>query len=293
MDGCELVDSGYRPLSVAYGSLDITFQNGRIVATNPVWRHAFAEVHGDGIPRDEHYVRSQLKCLNSTFILEGGTAQDGLCSHTGTLYVENCDFFIRGGTEHFSYVIKPFDASWNCQCLHNRFNCAGDYEQRFSIIGSIGNKTNEDMLFVGNIVDVTFAQGSGDRIGDRGLVDFSRSELRCRVQDNQFLLRYEDPSFPPAIRLQNARCFTASGNLIEFRGLTSEAGPVGIVIHDSSLGTITGNVISGDCGIGLQLVGSLDGVLANGNSLPSIAAEEMTDDTVKQAQIQGNVIAGG
>jgi hypothetical protein len=40
MDDCDLGDSGYRPLSVAYGSLDITFQNGRIVAEQPVWRHA-------------------------------------------------------------------------------------------------------------------------------------------------------------------------------------------------------------------------------------------------------------
>jgi hypothetical protein len=293
MDSCELVDSGYRPLSVAYGSQDITFQNGRIVARNPVWRHAFAEVHGDGIPRDERYVRSQLKFLNSTFVLGGGTAQDGICSHTGTLYVQNCDFFILAGTEHFGYVIKPFDGSMRCQCLNNRFHCDGDYEQRFSIIGSIGQRTNEELLFVGNIVNVTFRAASGDRIGERGLVDFSRSESRCRVQDNQFLVHCEESVPLPAIRLQSARGFTVAGNLVEFRGESGEQGPVGIVIENCTAGTVTSNVIAGDCGVGMRLAGQLDGVLVTGNSLTAVAGDGLMDDSRGNARVEGNLLNDG
>jgi hypothetical protein len=272
MDGCELADSGYRPLSVAYGSLDITFQNGRIVAEQPIWRHAFAEVHGDGIPRDERFVRSQLKLLNSTFVLQGGTAQDGVCSHTGTVYVENCDFFILDGTEHFGFIIKPFDASRRCQCLNNRFHCHGNYQQRFAIIGSIGDKTNEELLFVGNIVDVAFRAGTGDRAGGRGLVDFGRSEVRCRVQDNQFLIQCEEPVPMPAVRLENARGFTVAGNLIEFRGGASEIGPVGISVKNSRAGTITGNVVIGDCQQAIQVEEEMPGVLVYGNSAESGSA---------------------
>jgi hypothetical protein len=176
MDTCVLGDSGYRPLSVAYGSLDITF------------------------------------------VLQGGTAQDGICSHTGTMSVENCDFYIRGGTEHFGFVIKTFDGSRRCQCLNNRFHCEGHYDQHFSIIGSIGSRTNEELLFVGNIIDILYSADIGDRRAERGLVDFSRSEVRCRVQDNQFLIRCEAPIPMSAIRLENARVFTVAGNLIEFRG---------------------------------------------------------------------------
>lgn len=266
MDGCELVDSGYRPLSVAYGSQDITFQNGRIVAHNPVWRHAFAEVHGDGIPRDENYVRSQVKFLNSTFILEGGTAQDGICSHTGTVVIENCDFHILGGTKHFRFVVKPFDSSHRCQCLNNRFHCQGDYEQTFGIIGSIGRPLNEEMLFVGNIVNVNFPSTAGDAISGKGLVDFSIGEARCRIQDNQFKIQLESPRDLSAIKLQHTRNFTVSQNLIEFNGIVTEQGPVGIELEDVSLGSVVGNVVSGDCHQGIREGESLQNVTLLANS---------------------------
>ncbi len=265
MDACELGDSGYRPLSVAYGSRDITFQNGRIIADQPVWRHAFAEVHGDGIPRDERFVRSQLKMRDSTFVLQGGTAQDGICSHTGTMSIEHCDFYIRGGTEHFGFVIKPFDGSRRCQCLNNRFHCEGDYHQHFSIIGSIGSRTNEELLFVGNIIDILYSADVGDRRAERGLVDFSRSEVRCRVQDNQFLIRCEKPFPISAIRLENARVFTVAGNLIEFRGAADGEGPIGIQVQASSAGTIIGNVVAGDCRSALSPSDDMPGVLLHGN----------------------------
>jgi hypothetical protein len=266
MDGCELVDSGYRPLSVAYGSQDITFQNGRIVASNPVWRHAFAEVHGDGIPRDEHYVRSQVKFLNSTFVLEGGTAQDGICSHTGTVVIENCDFHILGGTEHFRYVVKPFDRSHRCQCLNNRFYCHGEYANTFSIIGSIGRPTNEEMLFVGNIVNITLSSDAGDRIDSSGLIDFSIGEARCRIQDNQLKIHLETPRGLAAIKLRNTRNFTVANNLIEFTGAAGEAGPAGIDVADAASGTVLGNVVTGEFAQALRLADDLPGVIVTANS---------------------------
>ncbi len=265
MNGCELVDSGYRPLSVAYGSQDITFQNGRIVASNPVWRHAFAEVHGDGIPRDENYVRSQVKFLNSTFILEGGTAQDGICSHTGTVVIENCDFHIQKGTEHFRFVVKPFDSSQRCQCLNNRFHCQGDYEQTFGIIGSIGRPLNEEMLFVGNIVNLRFPSTAGDAISGKGLVDFSIGEARCRIQDNQFRIQLEGPRELAVIKLQNTRSFTVSQNLIEFEGAVTEQGPTGIDLEDVTFGSVVGNIISGDYHQGICTGDSLENVTLQAN----------------------------
>lgn len=53
MRECVLTDSGYRPLSVSYRSKNIRFLDSIIRAENPVWRHVFCEVHGDGIPRDK------------------------------------------------------------------------------------------------------------------------------------------------------------------------------------------------------------------------------------------------
>jgi len=266
MDGCTLVDSGYRPLSVSYGSLGITFQNGRIVAENPVWRHAFAEVHGDRMPRDETYVRSQVKFLNSSFYLLGGTAQDGICSHTGTMVIENCDFHILGGTEHFAFVVKPFDRSHHCHCVNNRFHCEGDYADTFGVIGLAAGGGNEELVFSGNTVRAVIPASAGPRIDGRGLIDFAVDESRLRVEGNQILIELEGGRDTAAIRIGKAENFAVSGNLVEFRGEAGSDGPDGIRIEDARAGTVLGNVVTGPHRHGAALAGELKGVVLAHNS---------------------------
>lgn len=265
MDGCVLCDSGYRPLSVSYASQDITFQNGRIVATNPVWRHAFAEVHGDRMPRDDDYRRSQLKFINSSFFLHGGTAQDGICSHTGSLVIDNCDFHIFGGTEHFGYVIKPFDRSRRCHCSRSRFRCHGDYAETFRIFGSIGRPTNEDLVFSENMVDIRFAADSGRRVDGDGLVDLGVGQRRCRVSGNHFRIELQDSRPLAAIRIANGKNFTVSENLIDFVGQVASPQAIGVAIADSRLGTVAGNAVSGNFLQGLKLAGDSDTIALAGN----------------------------
>jgi len=279
MDGCSLVDSGYRPLSVSYGSLDITFQNGRVVAENPVWRHAFAEVHGDRMPRDETYVRSQVKFLNSSFYLLGGTAQDGICSHTGTMVIENCDFHIVGGTEHFTFVVKPFDRSHHCHCVNNRFHCLGDYAESFGVIGLAAGADNEEIVFSGNTVRAAFPASAGPRIDGRGLIDFAVGESRLRVQDNQILLELEGGRDTAAIRIGKAENFTVSGNLVEFRGEAGGEGPDGIRIGDSRAGMVTANVVAGPHRHGARLGGELEGVVLAHNSFVDSVGEAVLDES--------------
>ncbi len=267
MDFCYLVDSGYRPLSAAYGSLDITFQNSIVRAVSPVWRHAFAENHGDGLPRDERFVHSQLKLLNSTFILEGGTAQDGFCSHTGTTHVENCDFHIRGGTRHFGWVLKPFDASQQCVYVNNRFYCDHELEHTFGIVGTIGRATNRDLTFSGNLVQVSFGQepeGDNGRKTSfaapdgRGLIDFGVAERRLTVCDNHIHARFAGPALAAIIRVAGASQFRVAGNQIDVEA--AAARPDGIVLADSQTGLVAGNVISGDCRAGVRRSGALENV---------------------------------
>lgn len=265
LDGCILCDSGYRPLSVSYGSQDITFQNGKIVAENPVWRHAFAEVHGDRMPRDETYRRSQLKFVNSSFFLLGGTAQDGICSHTGSLVIENCDFHILGGTKHFGVIVKPFDRSHRCQCLNSRFHCRGEYEETFRVFGSIGNPTNEDLVFSGNLVDVHFDADAGNRIEGQGLVDLAVGQRRCRIQDNHLQIRSDRSRNFAAIRFEKGENFRIAGNLIDFQGDADAEETVGIAVADTSGGTVTGNAVTGNYGTAFRITDT-DRVAVEGNA---------------------------
>ncbi len=273
MDGCLLTDSGYRPLSVAYGSLDITFQNGRIVAENPVWRHAFAEVHGDRMPRDETYVRSQVKFLNSSFYLLGGTAQDGICSHTGTMVIENCDFHILGGTDHFAFVVKPFDRSHHCHCVNNRFHCMGDYAETFGIFGLKAGGGSEDFVFSGNTVRAVFPASAGPRIDGHGLIDFAVGETRVRVESNQILLELEGNRDTAVIRLGKSTNFAVSNNLVEIRCEPGDAGPDGIRIADCRSGTVIGNVVTGPHRHGATLAGDSEGVVLGHNSFAGSTGE--------------------
>jgi hypothetical protein len=272
MDFCYLVDSGYRPLSAAYGSLDITFQNSVIRAVSPVWRHAFAENHGDGMPRDERFVHSQLKLLNSTFILEGGTAQDGFSSHSGTTHVENCDFIIRGGTQHFGWVLKPFAASQQCVYINNRFFCDHELEHTFGIIGTLP-ATNRDLTFAGNLVQVSFRQApesdkgrktSFAKGGRRGLIDFGTGGTRrLTVCDNHIQARFAGLPLDAIIRVAGARQFRVAGNQIDVEAAGPR--PDGILLADSQTGLAVGNVISGDCRAGVHRSGTLENVKTSQN----------------------------
>jgi hypothetical protein len=122
------------------------------------------------------------------------------------------------------------------------------------------------MLFAGNIIDVVFPTGTGDRRDERGLIDFGRSEVRCRVQDNQFLIQCEEAVPMPAIRLENARGFSVTGNLIEFRGAADEVGPVGISVQNCVAGTIIGNVIMGNCRRAMEIADGMPAVVVHGNA---------------------------
>jgi hypothetical protein len=274
MDFCYLVDSGYRPLSAAYGSLDVTFQNGVIRAVAPVWRHAFAENHGDGLPRDERFVHSQLKLLNSTFVLEGGTAQDGICSHTGTTHVENCDFHIRGGTRHFGWVLKPFDGSKQCTYVNNRFHCDHAHDNLFGVVGTIGRAVNRDLVFTGNLIHVSFAEKLGGETGrvtsfaetgQRGLIDFGVAERRLTVRDNHVVARYAGPAHAAVIRLAGASQFSVTGNQIDVEA--AAARPDGVLLADSHTGVVSGNVVAGDCRAGIRRRGTVAGVETTHNAV--------------------------
>ncbi len=285
MDFCYLVDSGYRPLSAAYGSLDVTFQNSVIRAVSPVWRHAFVENHGDGLPRDEHFVRSQLKLLNSTFILEGGTAQDGICSHTGTIHVENCDFHIRGGTRHFGWVLKPFDASRQCVYVSNRFYCDYEHEHTFGIFGTIGRATNRDLTFSGNMVQASFADESEGDInrqtsfataGNCGLIDCGVAEQRLTVCDNHIQVRFGKAAHAAIIRVAGARQFRVAGNQIDVEA--AAARPDGILLANSQTGLAAGNVISGDCRAGVRRSGTLENVETSQNIVAASVEMPLWED---------------
>ncbi|WP_437203254.1 glycosyl hydrolase family 28-related protein [Planctomicrobium sp. SH664] len=276
LDRCTLTDSGYRPLSVAYGSLDITFQNGTIVAENPVWRHAFAEVHGDQMPRDEHYVQSQLRFVNSSFYLKGGTAQDGISGHTGTLIIEDCDFYVTGGTTHANYLVKPFSASKRCQCTNNRFyfRARGPEAKTVSIIGTIGKvdpattsaSFTRDVVFTGNVIDIEIPKETTEEVATNPLINFSVWESRVQVQGNVLQVRMEKPHTVTGIQFQNARNFVVSGNIIEFHDHAAAPGATGIRLLDVAAGVVSSNVVAGKFAAGIERSGHQRGVIVANNS---------------------------
>ncbi len=246
MERCRLTDSGYRPLSVSYGSLSIVFRDGVIHAENPVWRHAFSENHGDGIARDETFILSQLAFYNSTFILDGGQAGDGICSHTGTTHVENCDFYIRGGVNHFSWVIRCFDGSRNCTYVNNRFHCDARLSRRFSMMGtsprtSSTRDDNRQVVFTGNLVHLSLAPEAGS---GRAVVSFSPGDKGVRVEGNHFLLEYADGSGAAVASFDEVEGFSVVNNLMEIHG--GETGPDLLRLRGSRAGVLSGNVATGE-----------------------------------------------
>jgi hypothetical protein len=249
MERCRLTDSGYRPLSVSYGSRDIVFRNGVIHAEKPVWRHCFSENHGDGIPRDERFVHAQLIFLNSTFILEGGTPGDGICSHTGTTHVENCDFYIIRPATSFWTVIRAFDGSRNCTYINNRFHCDIDHPAQFSIVSTTA-RTNpargddEAIVVERNIVDVSFGELESDR--ERALLQFQDGDRRLRITDNVLRVRWSGNGRREVIRLEGTRTFSVTGNLVEVAGEEANAqAATGVVLQGCRDGIVSGNVFSG------------------------------------------------
>jgi hypothetical protein len=181
--------------------------------------------------------------------------------------VENCDFHIRGGTRHFGWVLKPFDASQQCVYVNNRFYCDHAHDNTFGIFGTIGRATNRDLNFSGNMVQVSFGQepeGDNGRHtsfaapGGRGLIDCGVAEQRLTVCDNHIQARFAGPALAAVIRVAGARQFRVAGNQIDVEA--AAARPDGIVLADSQTGLAAGNVISGECRAGVRRSGALENV---------------------------------
>ncbi|WP_437202819.1 glycosyl hydrolase family 28-related protein [Planctomicrobium sp. SH664] len=297
MEGCSLVGSGYRPLSVSYGSQDILFQNGRITADVPFQTHAFAEVHNDKIPYKGKSSQPQLKLLNSTFVLKGGNAGDGICAHCGTLMIENCDFHLLGGKIGSGFVIKPFDGSKRFSCTNSRFYCEATdcSEATLTAIGSVGRQVgplNQDLVVTGNLIETTIPETAVGRIG--ALISFCSNDSHVRIQGNHLRVRMEAPRNLSAIMLGNSGNFLVSNNIIEFvDGSTAPVG-VGIDITDASTGIVTGNIVTGSFQAGLRLSGTLTGVIVSNNSFAKAngtAIEDVADPSGdRNCLIEANLI---
>lgn len=277
MDRCRLTDSGYRPLSVSYGSLGIVFRNGVIHAEKPVWRHAFSENHGDGLPRDETFVNSQLIFLNSEFILEGGEPSDGVCSHTGTTHVENCDFRIRGGTTTLSWIIRAFDGSRTCTYIHNRFHCEGDFERSFAIVGTSprtgqDREDNQSIIVEGNHVHASFNDKTGGR--PAALFRFPAGDRRVKISGNQVNIRRAGENHPPIIHAKDARNLVISGNSIESEA-PGRNGPPIILLENCRSVSVIGNTATGDYSRGLEIAGLSRTIAESGNAFAGAADEEI------------------
>lgn len=282
MDNVLLTDSGYRPLSVAYGSKKITFQNGVIHAENPVWRHVFCENHGDGITRDENFVHAEVIFLNSTFILDGGTGHDGICSHTGTTHVENCDFYISPDAATFRIILRPFDGSRNCRYINNRFHCDRRYHSALQIMATTTrdpadwDNQNRSITFAGNIVDLSYDADVDDRTS--AAVNFPAGDRRIHVRDNQFHIHWDGPVRAPVIALRGAESFSVVHNVIEIEAPNDAGSAVGIVVRDSKQGQILGNTVAGDIGVGIELTGASNEVAVVANSVADVSEVGSKDD---------------
>jgi hypothetical protein len=269
MERCYLTDSGYRPLSVSYGSRNIIFREGVIHAEKPVWRHCFSENHGDGLPRDETFVHAQVIFQNSTFILEGGTPGDGICSHTGTTHVENCDFYIRRAPTSFGSIIRAFDGSRNCTYINNRFHCDGEHPAQLSVMATTrrtdpARGPDHDIVFERNLVDISYGEPQNDR--RRAVVQLDDGDRRVRVAGNIIRVRWTGGEASPAIRLSQTDTFSVTGNLIEIDSAADEDAPDGIVLESCRNGVVTGNVIAGRVRDAVRIEGDHDGVLVEQNA---------------------------
>jgi parallel beta-helix repeat protein len=277
IERCLLTDSGYRPLSVSYGSRGIRFRDGVILAEKPVWRHAFSENHGDGIARDGSFVRSQLIFQDSTFILLGGTPADGICSHTGTTVVNNCDFYIENAPTTFTAILRAFDGSHNCQYTANRFHCDGNHRAAFSLMTTTPRTSptrgpDEAIVFAGNIADISFGDAENDR--RRALIQLQGTDRRARIADNILRVQWKRGSEGEVIRLEKNSTFAVTGNQMEIQATEGATGATGIVVEDCNNGNIAGNVIHGTFAHGIRLLGDARGVVVANNVLSETSGEE-------------------
>ncbi len=293
MDNVLLTDSGYRPLSVAYGSKKITFQNGVIHAENPVWRHVFCENHGDGITRDANFVHAEVIFLNSTFILDGGTGHDGICSHTGTTHVENCDFYISPEAETFRIILRPFDGSRNCRYINNRFHCARRFRSPLRIMATTErdpaawDNQNRSITFSGNIIDLSYAEDVADRRDPA--VDFPAGDRRIHVHDNQFHIQWEGPVRSPVIAMREPESFSIAHNVIEIEAPENSETATGIVIEDGVQGQIMGNSVAGDVTVGVELRGETDKVIAVANNLADAVETGIRNNAAGTTETGNNI----
>jgi hypothetical protein len=237
MHRCSLTDSGYRPLSVSYNSKPIHFINGRITARDTI-RHAFAENHYDGLPRIYHiwHERPQLFLLDSTFVLEGGQAIDGISAHTGTNHVENCDFYINDtkGSGLSAGVLRAFDGATDCKFLNNRFYCDVPLERDVRILNTFGSGARgdvENLTFSGNVVRLRYralekaAKADAPYTRECLITMPARATTRnATITDNQFLLDFEGDAPVNLFSLENVIGLNFSGNVCEITagGRTAE-----------------------------------------------------------------------
>ncbi len=287
MNRCSLTDSGYRPLSVSYNSKQIYFVNGIITASNPVWRHVFCENHGDAMPRDHTFERSQIIFLNTTFILEGGTGQDGICSHTGTTHVENCDFYIKGGTSRLSAFLRPFDGSRDCQYINNRFHSIAPIDDHFFKLFTTSRSgqrdgPNENITFQGNIVRIDIApRADGETDSTRGfLVDLPGQaiDINVRIADNHARLSFHGRVPGELITISNATGVVVANNTLDVRvddENTLDRLPNGLTLHDCKSIHVANNVITGNYRQGITINDS-ERLIITGNDFSDASDEAIT-----------------
>lgn len=271
MRRCLLTDSGYRPLSVAYNCERIYFVEGAIVAENPVWRHVFFEVHGDGMPRDEDsgFKLSQLIMRDSACWLLGGTGQDGFAYHTGSGVVENCDVYISGGVDRFSSLYRPFDGSRDCAFINNRVYCETPLSSCFSLMstGRPARSDNINLTCKGNIAHIRLApQFRGNYAL---LARMTRATSRnVVVADNNIIVEHDGLAGNHLVQMETTSFFRVSGNLVDLRqiGDAVRRRPTGIGLTNCSMGQVVQNILRGDFEQGLAIkAGENDQITIEGN----------------------------
>ena len=287
MNRCSLTDSGYRPLSVSYNSKQIYYANGIIIAKNPVWRHVFCENHGDAMPRDHTFERSQIIFLNSTFILEGGTGQDGICSHTGITHVENCDFYIKGGTSRFSAFLRAFDGSRDCQYINNRFHSVAPIDDHFFKLFTTSRSgqregPNENITFQGNIVRIDIApRADGKTDSTQGfLVDLpdQATDVNVRIAENHAKLTFHGRVPGELITINNATGVVVANNTLDVRvndENTLDQLPSVLTLHDCNAIHVANNVLTGNYRQGITIDDS-ERLIITGNDFSDATEEAIT-----------------
>lgn len=295
---CSLTDSGYRPLSVSYNSKQIYFVNGIITATNPVWRHVFCENHGDLMPRDETFERSQVIFLNSTFVLEGGTGGDGICSHTGTTHVENCDFYINGGLSRFGGMLRPFDGSRDCAYINNRFHCNVPLEREFPLLttSNSGDRgDNENITLAGNIIRLRYAPNSRDagpdsRYPGRPCIAFlpeRSTDRNVNIIGNHAMLTFERHAPVNLFTFTNATGVHMANNSVHVEVLADEDGetgnfPDGVALNNCKAASLHHNVFTGHVRNGVTLDDACERVIITGNDVSETTGAALTIDDDSQ-----------